>query len=85
MTRRELIAGVAVAGAAVMSSEAISLPGSPAPLREFSHHDIRATGAVPVAQRENVTQVLLGLQPDDLMQPICAMGGKPSPGNSLGG
>ncbi len=84
-TRREVLAAVAVGSAVAAVPRALALPDGPAPLLEFSHHDVRVTSAVAVAQRENVTAVLLGLQPDDLMQPIRAMGGKPAPGNTLGG
>ena len=76
---------MAVGGAVAAVPKMFALPGGPLPLNEFSHRAVRVTSAVATAQRENVTAVLLGLQPDELLQPIRAMGGKSAPGTGLGG
>ncbi len=55
------------------------------PLEEFGYGQVRVTALVPTAQRANVTDVLLGLSDDALLQPFRAVAGRPAPGANLGG
>jgi len=55
------------------------------PLEEFPYSAVRVTGSRQLAQRENVTQILMGLDEDSLLQPFRQMAGQPAPGVSLGG
>ena len=98
LTRRSILESIAAAGAfaampaGVRASAALGARGTrsvedslPAPLEEFRYEQVRVYGAVQQAQRQNVTDILLGLSDDSLMQPFRAMAGKPAPGTNIGG
>ncbi len=55
------------------------------PLEEFAYEQIEVRGARQVAQRENVSSVLMSLDEDSLLKPFREMAGKPGRGVSLGG
>ncbi len=55
------------------------------PLEEFPYEQVVVRGERQVAQRENVSAVLLGLNEDSLLKPMREMAGQPGPGVSLGG
>ncbi len=55
------------------------------PLEEFPYEQVRVSGAVQVAQRENVRGVLMGFDEDSLLRPFREMTGRPGPGVNLGG
>ncbi len=57
----------------------------PRPLAEFGYDQVTVSGRLQMAQRENVTAVLMGLDEDSLMKPFREMAGRPGPGTSLGG
>ncbi len=93
-TRREalhlLSAAVFAPGANQAPVEARSEPAPtaaavPQPLSEFPYISITLQDAGMLAQRANVSEVLLSLSPDDLLRPLLAMAGRPAPGATLGG
>jgi hypothetical protein len=55
------------------------------PLAEFTHAQVKVTGGLQTAQRENVLAVLMGLDEDSLLYPYRQMSGQATPGTSLGG
>ena len=55
------------------------------PLEEFRYDQVWVSGAVQAAQRQNVSSVLMGLDPDSLVQPFRQMAGRAAPGVNLGG
>jgi hypothetical protein len=82
-----VLRGAAVAASAGWLERATaSLMGvSAAPLEEFGYEQVRVTGKLQTAQRENVSEVLMGLDIDSLLMPFRAMAGQSAPGVSLGG
>jgi hypothetical protein len=89
VSRRDVLRGGIAALAGVLSpvtgraEETLAAPTQP--LEEFDYEQIEVRGARQVAQRENVTSVLMDLDEDSLLKPFRAMAGKPAPGVSLGG
>ena len=85
VSRRRMLgitAAMSVAGARVAwSSEDELAP----PLREFRYDQIAVHGALQVAQRENVSAVLMAISPDSMVKPFREMAGQPAPGENLGG
>lgn len=57
----------------------------PKPLEEFGYDQVAVRGLIHTAQRQNVSAVLMGLDPDSLVQPFRQMAGKAAPGKNLGG
>jgi len=55
------------------------------PLEEFAYDQVSAQGALQLAQRENVSTVVMAINPDSLVKPFREMAGQPAPGPSLGG
>ncbi len=85
LSRRTVLGGLAATGAlATLRPSALGQPTGK-PLEEFRYDQVRVTGAIQQAQRDNVTSVLLGFDENSLMKPYRAMSGKPDPGPSLGG
>lgn len=76
---------MAVTGAMTWLQPKVMAQSPERPLQEFGYNQVRVTGAAQEAQRRNVTDVLLGLSDDSLMQPFRAMAGKPAPGVNIGG
>ncbi len=85
VTRRSVLAGLSAAGAAAVLRPALFGQAAQRPLEEFRYDQVRVTAALPVAQRLNVTDVLLGLSDDSLLQPFRAIAGKAAPGVNIGG
>ena len=87
LTRRSVLtSAVAAAAASRFRSFAHAQPTSALrPLDEFRYEQVRVTGAIPTAQRQNVVEILLGLSDDSLFQPFRAMAGRTAPGINLGG
>lgn len=55
------------------------------PLGEFGYEQVSVRGEQQIAQRENVSTVLMGLDEDSLLKPFREMAGMAAPGASLGG
>ncbi len=55
------------------------------PLQEFGYEQVEVRDPLATAQRDNVTEVLAGLDEDSLLKPFREMAGQPAPGASLGG
>jgi hypothetical protein len=93
VTRRDLLR----TGIASLAASALPLPrlfadvaaASQPPLAEFRYDQVAILGARQLAQRENVTSVLMGLNEDSLLKPFREMSASPgsvaAPGASLGG
>ncbi len=78
VTRRSVLVGLSAAGAAAVLRPALFGQAAQRPLEEFRYDQVRVTAAVPVAQRLNVTEVLLGLSDDSLLAAVscdCGQGG----------
>ncbi len=58
---------------------------APNPLQEFGYEQVRITAQIPTMQRQNVSDVLLSLQDDSLLQPFRAIAGRAAPGVNIGG
>ena len=85
LSRRSLLqSGVAVASLAALERTGLAIEPQP-PLQEFAYDQIAVRGSLQLAQQKNVSDVLLGLDPDSLLKPFREMSGKPGPGASLGG
>ncbi len=88
-SRRGFLQGTFAVGASgfLQKSGVTSLsPGKSEPaLAEFSYEQVDVREPLAVAQRMNVTDVLLGLDEDSLLKPFREMAGLPGPGTSLGG
>ncbi len=87
-SRRQFLRGSLALGAAPLLPQALAevVPGArPAVLEEFRYEEVQVTDPVAVAQRANVTEVLLGLNEDGLLKPFREMAGAAAPGQSLGG
>ncbi len=88
VSRRGLLQGAVAAGSMAMlersglASEGVA---GDRPLEEFPYEQVVVRGERQVAQRENVSAVLLGLNEDSLLKPMREMAGQPGPGVSLGG
>ena len=86
LTRRALLQTLAAAYPALtLSRSAWSADAPVQPLQEFNYDQIRISGALQAAQRENVTAILMGFDEDSLLKPFRAMAGQHAPGVSLGG
>ncbi len=85
LNRRTFLELAAAASPFALRSAAWAAPPAEAPLAEFGYEQVRVTGGLQAAQRDNVTSVLMGLDEDSLLKPFRAMAGKPAPGVSLGG
>ncbi len=87
LTRRALLR----TGLATVAAASLPLPATHAEdpsqhaLEEFSHSQISIRAPLQLAQRVNVTPVLMSLNEDSLLKPFREMAGKPGPGASLGG
>lgn len=98
LTRRRLLQSVAASAAAAALPRAAAASSAPAPqpLQEFGYHQIAVRGTHQLAQRDNVLEVLMGLNEDSLLYPFRAMSASsndrpaasdapPPPGKSLPG
>jgi uncharacterized protein len=87
VSRRDFLRGAAICGslAIVDGSGLAGVTRQEAPLDEFGYDQVKVAGEWQVAQRENVSAVLLGLDEDSLLKPFREMAGEPGPGLSLGG
>ncbi len=86
VTRRNVLKSMAAgSAAALLPRHGLGAQTAAAPLQEFTHAQVRVTGALQEAQRENVTSILMGLDEDSILKPFRAMSGKPAPGADLGG
>ena len=89
ISRRAALKGAAGIGStAAFGSWVRALEISPAsqqPLEEFGYDQVTVRGALQAAQRKNVTDVLMGLEIDSLVQPFRQMARVTAPGVSLGG
>ncbi len=56
-----------------------------APLEEFTYEQVSVRGPNQVAQRDNVSEILMGLDEDSLLKPFREMSDQSAPGTSLGG
>ena len=71
---------------AVLRASGVAMEvAAPKPLEEFGYDQVSVRGAMQMAQRQNVSAVLMGLDPDSLIQPFRQMASRPAPGVSLGG
>ncbi len=87
-SRRHFLRGSLALGVTPLLPQALAevVPGArPAVLEEFRYEEVQVTDPVAVAQRANVTEVLLGLNEDSLLKPFREMAGVAAPGQSLGG
>lgn len=73
--------------AAVFARCGWSLGNGPAelPLAEFRYDQVAVHGALQRAQRENVSTVLMAIDPDSMVRPFREMAGQLAPGANLGG
>jgi DUF1680 family protein len=84
LTRRELVK-TGLASVAVSAFGRAALAEDATPLQEFDYRQVEIQGTRQLAQRANVTEILLGLDEDSLLKPYRATAGQPAPGQSLGG
>ncbi len=90
VTRRSFLESgtVSVAGAAILPRRwHFAEIGSPfaAPLEEFGYDQVGLNSEPHETQLQHCISVLMGLNEDSLLKPIRQMGGKPAPGEDLGG
>ncbi len=85
LTRRSLLASLAAVSASGIFCPSAFAETTAPPLQEFGYDQVRVTASITTAQRNNVTDILLGLSDDSLLQPFRAMAGRPAPGANLGG
>ena len=86
LTRRALLQAAAAAiPLAALPSFALGYEPDARPLDEFTHAQVRVTGSLQSAQRDNVLAVLMALDEDSLLYPYRHMSGQATPGVSLGG
>ncbi len=87
-SRRRFLQSVA-AGSSIAMLQRSGLAAAPehpeAPLEEFTYEQVSVRGLTQIAQRDNVSQILMGLDEDSLLKPFREMSGQPAPGVSLGG
>ncbi len=85
LTRRTLLEAAVAFPLAGLPAFATGQDPATRPLEEFTHADVRVTGTLQTAQRENVLAVLTALDEDSLLYPYRHMAGQATPGVSLGG
>lgn len=67
-------------------SSLAALPGrKDPPLEEFGYEQISVRGTIQIAQRDNVSAILIGMDEDSLLKPFREMSGQTAVGISLGG
>lgn len=88
LTRRNFLksAPLSIAAASLLPRcRALGSPAPVAPLDEFDYGQIALHSELHKKQLQNSISVLMGLNEDSLLKPIRQMGGKPAPGENLGG
>jgi DUF1680 family protein len=89
VSRRDFLQASLAAGTSLALAQPafarLSGPPPEIPLEEFSYEQVAVNDPLATAQRDNVTEVLAGLDEDSLLKPFREMAGQPAPGISLGG
>jgi DUF1680 family protein len=85
VTRRAVLAGATAVGVGSLLRARLLAQSTLPPLEECSYGQVRITAPLAALQRQNVTDVLLGLRDDSLLQPFRAVAGKDAPGVNIGG
>ena len=85
VTRRSLLASVTAVGVEALLPPLLLAQTPARSLQEFGYDQVRITAVIPTQQRQNVSDILLGLTDDSLLQPFRAVAGKAAPGVNIGG